>query len=545
MAPEPLETDLGSEPASLRRLQELEEPEAGEPVQRVQRLQRMSDALQWLWMVAPLGYLLLLIPPAFRLTAVLRVVTFSCGALLGVGGATAILLLQTQFHGCCLEGCVALSMIPAWIMLFVTMALVWAPCYVYNHRTLPEVDNFLYSFGISTGRRLPGEPETPRDEPPPPPPPLPAPLPPPIAIDIAQSPKAAPPPEPVPVKVSVAEHAIQTDDSLFETLIAERMRELKRRIKTESAMTQTAWHRDPDEGFAKTTESLKLQKEQTAKKFGLEPRSQGPSFMSRGLFASPSSKEYVAAGVQTLLSGPSPYANNGPPRSWLPMRVTRDIGSQYHRQRPERIEPDPEQPTREIGVQSFFPLKPSTALAVKEPPPKPPSQDVGCGPGPWQFKIKELVPPVKIPGSPGSPELPTPLSTARLTYRSGTSPRLPRVMLVFYNARATYSPDSTPRRLMHSAAVGQNSVEAMEPCGFYCPLPSAIEFFVRLRTVQDEPSLIGKNWRAPLQMAKGYASKRSIIWPSAPLDFERIVGQETEPLPERMLELEVVVPGAY
>ena len=65
---------------------------------------------------------------------------------------------------------------------------------------------------------------------------------------------------------------------LFETLIADRMRELKSRIKTESAMTQTAWHRDPDEGFAKTTESLKLQKEQTAKKFGREI----PAWLARG-----------------------------------------------------------------------------------------------------------------------------------------------------------------------------------------------------------------------------------------------------------------------
>ena len=121
--------------------------------------------------------------------------------------------LPSQFHGCCLG--LRCTLDDPRLDHASSPWLLSGPHATSTTTERCRRSTTFYSFGISTGRRLPGEPETPRDEPPPPPPrcyryrhPSPS---------ISSVSKAAPPPEPVPVKVSVAEHAIQTDDSLFET----------------------------------------------------------------------------------------------------------------------------------------------------------------------------------------------------------------------------------------------------------------------------------------------------------------------------------------
>ena len=134
-----------------------------------------------------------------------------------------------------------------------------------------------------------------------------------------------------------------------------------------------------------------------------------------------------------------------------------------------------------------------------------------------------------------------------LTHRSlrDDTPRsLPKISLVFYNARTSFkTKQSNVRRLTRSAAWGP-SVDEIEPTQHFAPLPGSVQFYVRLRT-KERPSLSGPGWQKPLQTAHGYASRRSLIWPTASLEMDRIVGYSASINSHlaRVLELEVCVPG--
>ena len=301
--------------------------------------------------------------------------------------------------------------------------------------------------------------------------------------------------------------------------------------------TQTDWRRPFDDfGGAETTEATAIRNEKTSEHFDIPDRSPKPALPL--ITQSTEPRGSTTLGVQTYLSGSSPYSGSNPPRSWRPQpKRTHDIACQYQRPRSNKpLRPEPEKTTCDVGTQSFIPvaLKPSSASKAMV---KVSTKDAGCGPGPYQW-------------SNGNTSSSTSVTTALSMktpslYRSPQySPRLPRVTLVFYNARTQHSAQPTPRRLTRSAACGAASVDAMEPTSFYAPLPGVIEFYVRLRTA-DPPSLTGPGWRAPLQKATGYSSRRSIIWPTAALDFERVVGRDVEQQHSRLLELEVVVPGNY
>lgn len=300
--------------------------------------------------------------------------------------------------------------------------------------------------------------------------------------------------------------------------------------------TQTVWRRPFDDfGAAEMTECTALRHDLTAERFDQHNRSE--------LSLSPIPTMNVggrgglteAVGVQTLLTGPSPFSGVNPPSSWRPpVKRTRDAACQYQRPRAaKQAQPEAEKSTRDVGVQSFIPALKPTPTASKKP--KPGTNTIGCGPGPWQWTSSSA--------SEQTSSVSTPHSWLRSSLHD-RSPRLPRVTLVFYNARTSYSSAPTPRRVTHSASLGQASVDAMEPTSFYCPLPGVIDFYVCLRTA-ELPPLTGIGWRAPIQRATGYASRRTLIWPTAILEFDKVVGREVELDPSRLRDLQVIVPGSY
>ena len=270
-------------------------------------------------------------------------------------------------------------------------------------------------------------------------------------------------------------------------------------------------------------------------------------------------RPYLEATTQTFLTGANPFSGSHPPRTWhAPQKVTRDVAVQYKKpsSRPQEVPKlDAAQALVmrakvDVGVQTFIKAdKPAVdAKAAAGAIVKAKERiDSSCGPGPWHW-----VPSVASVGQPtgglvasDAARLDAPgswlMPSTRDDLLSGRgSGRLPRVTLVFYNARASYTPSSTPRR-SRLTSWGQKSADEMEP-RYYAPLPGTIQFYVKVRT-HASPTMTGPTQKC-LQRATGYGSKRTIIWPTASLDFEAVVGKESFALERsRVLELEVCVPG--
>jgi hypothetical protein len=311
------------------------------------------------------------------------------------------------------------------------------------------------------------------------------------------------------------------------------------RISTRSTQTRVEKRKPEDSVLEKKTASLESRLEATTERYGQSPhRSVSPLPIWNPLPASTVRGQCVEAEAQTLLTGPSPYSGVYPPRSWKPpSKPTREFACQtsslHIKRKPPQ--PDAEINSREVGVQACLAAPKPPKLTLVSSKEGPQTKTIGCGPGPWQWTAT------------GPQSTSTTLATWHATNQrlevpgSVASPRLPKVTLVFCNARSAHTPSQkTPRRLMRSST----SIDALEPTHFFAPLPGTVHFYVRLRTT-DPPILNGPGWREPLQSAKGYASKRSIIWPSATLDYERVIGRDPHVNLHLAggLDLELCVPG--
>ena len=310
-------------------------------------------------------------------------------------------------------------------------------------------------------------------------------------------------------------------------------------MSTRSTQTRVEKRKPEDSVLEKKTASLESRLEATTERYGQSPhRSVSPLPIWNPVPPSTVRGQSVEAEAQTLLTGPSPYSGGYPPRSWKPpSKPTREFACQtsslHIKRKPPQ--PDAERNSHEIGVQACLvaPKPPKLTLVSSKEGPQ--TKTIGCGPGPWQWTAT------------GPQSTSTTLATWHATNQrlevpgSVASPRLPKVTLVFCNARSAHTPSqTTPRRLMRSST----SIDALEPTHFFAPLPGTVHFYVRLRTT-DPPILNGPGWREPLQSAKGYASKRSIIWPSATLDYERVIGRDPHVNLHLAggLDLELCVPG--
>ena len=347
--------------------------------------------------------------------------------------------------------------------------------------------------------------------------------------------------------------------------------ELPENKRTRDSAVQTVWQRNAGEDFRKWTASMTMKQDQTYERFKLS-RSCGSTALTVAAPDSRHGPKNATISTQTFLSGQSPYSGMNPPRSWLPQAIkTREMATQSDR--PAAKKPAPpstalvvSKTTCDVGVQSFLPVaqKPSrymkhthnTALLRSEEvraivvrdedrpqtsTPKTETTDTGCGPGPWIWKEAD-----RRKADDGSPPTSTLVLVRSPLRDESASPRMPKISLVFYNARTSFkTKQSTPRRLTRSAAWGP-SVDEIEPTTHFAPLPGIVHFYVRLRTI-ERPVLDGPGWKKPLQTASGYASKRSIIWPTAALDVNRIIGYEPHINLHlaRVLELEVCVPGDH
>jgi hypothetical protein len=339
--------------------------------------------------------------------------------------------------------------------------------------------------------------------------------------------------------------------------------------RTRDCSSQTVWRRH--EYLKKKTESMQDEIPEKKRESSNDRASISAPMMITNAAPTRHAARAASMATQTFLSGPSPYSGANPPRSWLPPAVkTREMACQSDRPAKKVVQQSTAlvvaKTTCEVGTQSFLPtvqkpsryMKSTAALAIKDEvralvvsedrpqtsAPKVASKDTGCGPGPWVWKETDRVAASATGGGAPSPPL---LALVRTPLRDETaSPRLPKISLVFYNARTSFkTKQSTPRRLTRSAAWGP-SVDEIEPTNHFAPLPGSVHFYVRLRT-KERPTLDGPGWKKPLQVAHGYASKRSLIWPTAALDLDRIIGYEPHINLHlaRVLELEVCIPGDH
>lgn len=317
--------------------------------------------------------------------------------------------------------------------------------------------------------------------------------------------------------------------------LQQRKSDLANRAKEVSTQTDKPREkrRPEDSVTARTTWAAELRLEATVEKFGISSpgAATAPVLPIRVDNPGPTAE----AGLQTMLTGPSPFSGPYPPRSWKPpSKTTREFGCQTSvnplvKRKP--AQPDPVMATREMGVQAFL-AAPKPSRHTLATPKKDTLKSVGCGPGPWQWTSS-------------GPEMRStalsswhPAAPAKLPQ---STPRLPKVTLVFCNARSAHTPQqATPRRHTRSAT----SIDSLEPTAFFAPVPGSVFFYIRLRTT-DPPPLNGPGWREPLQKAQGYASKRSIIWPSVTLDYDRVLGRDPSVNVHLAgaLDLELCVPG--